>query len=672
MTRVLVVDDEKSIRITLREFLRDANYEVAVAENAEDALRLLASTHFHVVVSDIIMPRVTGVKLLESIKSSSPHVQVVLITGEPTVETSAAAVRAGAFDYLSKPVRKDRLLRVVANAAAIALLEADKQRLEQDNRRYRGDLEELVEERTAALVASEARLRVLADHATDVIWTADLDLTPTYISPAIREVTGYTAEEAMARILGEHVNPAPLEAAETQLQEALERARLGRCRPEERLRSRLELTRKDGTKVWLDTSARLLFDDEMNASGILGISRDITEHLLLEQENVELQAQYLHAQKMEAIGRLAGGVAHDFNNLLTVINSYSGMLVEDLSPTDPMRDDVEQVLRAGMRAAELTGQLLAFSRKQMLETKVVNLNEIVREMEKMLRRVIGEDIEFRTSLDGNLGNIVADPSQIEQAVMNLAINARDAMPAGGVLTLETTTDEKRERCATDSIYPSGPCALLKISDNGIGMDDETQELVFEPFFTTKAAASGTGLGLATAYGIVKQSGGHISLESELGVGSTFTICLPIVDAVKTSPAEVIRLGDRHCTETILLVEDEEVVRTLTRRLLVRAGYTVIVAANAGEALLHCERHGREIHLMLTDIVMPQMNGQELADRLAVVRPSMRVMFMSGYPDGKVNLVGGADSRRVFLAKPFTRSQLLQAVAMELRDQALKS
>jgi signal transduction histidine kinase len=398
-------------------------------------------------------------------------------------------------------------------------------------------------------------------------------------------------------------------------------------------------------------------------------SRQQAEEALQEREE-----QLRQSQKMEAIGRLAGGIAHDFNNLLTAITGYSEVILRNLNEKDPLRPHASEIKKAGDRAAALTRQLLAFSRRQVLAPKVLDLNAVVSNPEKMLRRLIGEDIELVTVLGSELGSVKADPGQLEQVILNLAVNARDAMPGGGRLVIETANVEVEERGDQSSGWiPSGAFVMLSVTDTGTGMDEETRARAFEPFFTTKEKDKGTGLGLSTVYGIIKQSGGHISVHSEVNAGTSFRIYLPQV----TEEVDVLELEEQPAdaddvagTETILLVEDEQLVRDLARGILLTSGYKVLEAPHGGEALLICESYPGPIHLMLTDIVMPHLNGRELYERVCPLRPEMKVLFMSGYTDEALPLSGRLEPDSPFIEKPFTPDALTLKLRQVLDEQAL--
>ena len=396
---------------------------------------------------------------------------------------------------------------------------------------------------------------------------------------------------------------------------------------------------------------------------LIGIGLDLTEYKQAEEKVASLQEHLRLSQKLEAVGRLAGGIAHDFNNLLTVIMGNSEIALVGLNKKDPLAGNLKEICRAAERASDLTRQLLAFSRKQILEPKVLDPNKVIQGMETMLRRMIGEDIELLIHLEAGLGRIKADPGQMEQLIFNLAVNARDAMPSGGKLILETDNVYLDEEYARNHISVNpGHYVRLCVSDTGCGMDREVRDRIFEPFFTTKEMGKGTGLGLSTVYGIVKQSGGNIWVYSEVRRGTTFKTYFPQVDA----PADA--LEEKRYTEaiprgkeTVLVVEDEEVVRRLAAQILSKQGYTVLEASNSGEALLVCEQHQNPIHLILADVVMPRMSGPQFIKRMRHIRQDFRVLYMSGYTDEAVVFHGVTRGKMEFIQKPFTYETLSRKV-----------
>ncbi|HKW85844.1 MAG TPA: ATP-binding protein, partial [Nitrospiraceae bacterium] len=389
------------------------------------------------------------------------------------------------------------------------------------------------------------------------------------------------------------------------------------------------------------------------------IVRDITERRRAEEALQKSEAQLRRVQKVESIGQLAGGIAHDFNNLLTVINSYSDMLLSETDHRSPLRRGLTEIKEAGYRAATLTHQLLAFSRQQVLKPKVLDLNAVVQNIMKFLRPLIGENINLIICPDPNLARVKADPGQIEQVIMNLVVNAQDAMPHGGQLTIETTNVELADTAPSKKgSMLSISYVMLTVSDTGCGMDADTQARLFEPFFTTKEPGQGTGLGLSTAHGIVKQSGGHIDFSSEVGKGSTFRIYLPRVEGeVELSEPAPARSEMLRGTETILLVEDDERVRSIGQTILQRHGYTILEARNGKEALHLAREHQGPIHLLLTDMVMPGLSGPQLAECLASIRPDTKVLYTSGYTDKVRTHHNLIDLSNAFLQKPFTRETL---------------
>jgi PAS domain S-box-containing protein len=418
----------------------------------------------------------------------------------------------------------------------------------------------------------------------------------------------------------------------------------------------VEARRFEGDRIWLLLDARCVRDERGRFPYYEGSVIDITGRR-------ELESQLRQAQKMEAIGRLAGGAAHDFNNLLTVINGYTRLLLDRLPEGDPFRADLEQVHQAGNRAMELTQRLLAFSRRQVLEPRVVDPGALVTGLERMLRRLIPENIALVLHLDPRAGKVLADPGQLEQALMNLVTNARDAMPRGGTLTIETA--ERQVDASLARAHPGlrpGRCVVLSVSDTGEGFDDKTRSRLFEPFFTTKPRGRGTGLGLASVYGIVKQSGGYISAEGELGRGATFRIYLPVTERAGSEVEARSSPDPVPCgSETVLVVEDDAAVRALVRQVLEGCGYTILPAGSVEEARRLSETHPGPIHLLLADVVMPQEGGPELAARLALRRPDLRVLYISGYDDEAIARHGVLDSGAAFLKKPFTPESLAAKV-----------
>jgi PAS domain S-box-containing protein len=494
-------------------------------------------------------------------------------------------------------------------------------------------------------------LQSIADSSADAIITADIEGRISYWSRGAEELFGHTAAEMLGR-------PAQGLYAGGLVEARAVMARLG---AEGRMRDYETLIRAKGDReIAVSASFSLLRGADGAIAGTLGVMKDMTERKVLEEG-------LRQAQKMEAVGRLAGGIAHDFNNLITVVITRSQLLLERLRPEDPLRRDIELFWKTAERAAALTRQLLAFSRRQVLQPKVLDVNETVAAMESLLRRLIGEDVELRTVAAPSPWRVKADPGQLEQVIVNLAVNARDAMPEGGQLTIETANvvlDDEFARLQS-GVRP-GPHVLLAISDTGIGMDAETRAHIFEPFFTTKEPGKGTGLGLSTVYGIVKQSGGHIVAQSEPGRGTTFRIYLPRVEEVEAPPeAEPIAIPRRDAdggTETILLVEDEEDLRGVIKETLEAFGYTLLEARHGGEALRIAERHAGPIDLLVTDVIMPVMNGAELAQRLRPLRPGMGVMFMSGYSsDEAAAQHDGVDASAAYLEKPFSPFQLVRRV-----------
>ena len=517
---------------------------------------------------------------------------------------------------------------------------------------YLGIQQDLTELRRAtdAVAASEQRQRMLFETLDLIVLGLDADGRVDYVNPFFERLTGWTAAEARGAdwihtFLPEAVRP----TIQTTFRELIAHD----------LHSHYTnaILTKAGAQRLISWNNTVVRDGQGRATGTLSIGEDVTER-------VNLERQLQQAQKMEAVGQLAGGVAHDFNNVLTAITGYAEFLRMDLPPSDPKLADVDEIQNAVKRAGALTRQLLAFSRQQVLQPVVLNPNDVVHGIEKMLRRLIGENFDLATALDPSAGQVKADPGQIEQVLLNLVVNARDAMPEGGRITIATVRaqiDEVAAAAQGKALAP-GDYVVLSVSDNGVGMSSEVRLRIFEPFFTTKPSGKGSGLGLATVYGIVTQSGGHITVYSEPGFGSTFKVYLPFVAPASTHAAEAASIErPREGSETVLIAEDDEAVRALATEILQRYGYTVLAARNGEEALFLAERFEGLIQLVVTDVVMTGMDGPTLVERLRARHPALRVLFTSGYTGEAVQRRGVLASGAPFLEKPFTAAGLARKV-----------
>jgi len=498
----------------------------------------------------------------------------------------------------------------------------------------------------AVLEKSEHLVPALLDSASQAIIGADSSGRIVLANARTLEMFGYERSELLGGLVDQLL---PEASREKHVADRTDYMAHPRVRP---MGIGMELAgrRKDGKEFPVEVSLSFVRTPE----GVFAIAfvTDITQRKKLEE-------QLMHAQKMEAVVRLAGGVAHDFNNMLTVVSGYNQMILEQVSPLDPVRGYAEEILKASDRAAALTNQLLAFSRRQITQPRIFNVNEILTQTEKMLRRLIGEDIELALQLKEGVGNIKADPGHLEQAIVNLATNARDAMPNGGHLTVETCNVFLDEDYAkTHPGVQAGEYIMIAVSDTGHGMDRETKRRIFEPFFTTKERGKGTGLGLATVYGIVKQAGGDIWVYSESGRGTTFKLYFPkAAESASEAEGGSAPVPAREAGETILVVEDEQGVRELTAKMLKGLGYNVLVASGGTQALEIGNSHKGQIALLLTDVVMPGMSGTQLAQELQRRRPDIKVVYISGYTENTISHHGVLDPGVVFLGKPFGRDAL---------------
>ncbi|MCI0457416.1 MAG: response regulator [Gemmataceae bacterium] len=607
MQRILVVEDSRTQAEQLRATLEEAGFAVEVAPDGERGFALFDATGFDLVITDIIMPRMNGYELCRRLKAHPTRgwVPVLLLTTLRAPLDILQGIECGADKFLTKPYHPKELLAHIRYVLA--------------TRPHRG----------------RARVRGRVKVGIEMSFLGKT-FTITSENEQILDLLIATCEDIVRTHGDLRASQDELEAAKAQVEQR--NAQLQRAREE------LEERVKERTAELAQANEALRQEVE---------------------DRKRLEAQLLHAQKMDAVGRLAGGVAHDFNNLLTIITGYGELLLAGLRPDEPLRGLAAEITRAGERAAALTRQLLAFSRQQVVAPKVLDLNAIVTDVSKMLQRLIGEDVVLATALAPNLGRVKADPTQVEQVLLNLAVNARDAMPRGGKLTVETANVDLDEAYAhTHPEVQAGRHVLLAVSDTGCGMTEEVKARIFEPFFTTKELGKGTGLGLATVYGVVKQSGGSIAVYTEVGRGTTFKVYLPrLVEMAETTRGGPAAPPIPRGSETLLLVEDEAGVRALARHALQASGYTVLEASNGVEALRLADQYGAPIRLLVTDVVMPGMGGRELHAQLTALYPGLKVLFMSGYTDDAVFRHGVLEAGLPFLQKPFT----VDALARKVRE-----
>jgi len=629
--RILLAEDNPDDAALIQRELRHSGVDVTIrrVHDAAAFRQALEDVNPDVVLTDHSMPQFTARDALRIALEARPQTPVIVVTGSLDEETAADYIKQGASDY----VLKTHLVRLPA--ALVGALE---------RRRALA----ATEAAHKALLGSEAKFAKAFNANPSGMAITTIDGRVVDVNEAFVRMLGYTRDEA----LGRSTVDVGLWRNQDERARAIQGAQtLGRVQTIE-----IQGRTKDGVSRTLLYSAELIELD--GVPHVLVLTTDITERRQLEE-------QVRQAGKMEAVGQLAGGVAHDFNNILTAILGFADLLGQDMPEGDVRLEDVDEIRKAAQRAAALTRQLLAFSRKQVLEPRALDVNDLVDNMDKMLRPVLGENVKLRTVPAADLHAVVADPNQVEQVILNLAINARDAMPKGGKLTIETANVELDETyAARHATVSPGHYVMLAVSDTGTGMDDATRARIFEPFFTTKEAGRGTGLGLSTVYGIVKQSGGSIWVYSELGKGTTFKIYLPAVDV----PVEALDLAstpahDLSGSETVLLVEDDEQLLHFAQRALTARGYTVLAADRGDAALAAARGHEGPIHLLLTDVTIPDMDGRSLATTLRAERPTMRVLYMSGYADQAIVHHGVLTTDVTYLPKPFST----EAIARRVRD-----
>jgi two-component system cell cycle sensor histidine kinase/response regulator CckA len=632
--RVLIVEDELIVAADIASRLTRLGYVVVgQADQAEEAVRLAGELRPDLVLMDIrLRGGGDGVKAAEEIRRRL-RLPVIYVTAHADEATLQRAKVTEPFGYVLKPF-EERELRTIIEMARYK--HAAERRLADSERRYATTLSSIGE----AVVATDQTGRI------------------TFLNPIAERLTGWSLAEAAGRPLPDVFRTAH-EHTRTLVDNSVERLLANGTTFG--LGDGVVLLARDGQEYLIDDCAAPIHDDAGQTNGVVLVFRDMTEERRREEE-------LRQAQKMEAVGRLAGGIAHDFNNLLTVINGYSALLLESAGPDHPWHGLIAEVARAGDRAADLTRQLLAFSRKQHVQPQVIDLNQVVTNSLILLRRLIAENIELVTDLSPAALTTRADPGQIEQIIVNLVLNARDAMPEGGQIRLTTVHGE----CRPDHTphLPGGPYIALTVADTGVGMDAATRARIWEPFFTTKEVGKGTGLGLATVYGIVKQAGGHVAVASEPGQGALFTVTFPLAAEPRSATPRAAPLPDvPRGSETLLLVEDDEAVRGLAAQLLRSAGYTVLEARHGLEALDLAARYSGPIHLLVSDLVMPQMSGRTLADIVQTQVPGIRVLFMTGYCDA--SLLQADEAARVYrvLSKPFIPKDLVIAVRELLDNRA---
>ena len=661
---ILLIEDNPEIARLIRELLTEtgtAMFTLNWADRLSTGLKQLANGGVDLILLDLGLPDSQGFDTFTRTYDQAQQLPILVLTGNGDEMLAGMAMQAGAQDYLIKGQFGGNIL-IKAIKYAI-----ERKGLEKVLQKSCQELEQRVTERTSELSRTNEELcteiakhkqardelqkekekfRVLTDESPLGVSLIGEKGEYNYVNRKFVEMFGYTPKEIPT---GREWFRKAYPDNEYRHQvisswiTAIKETKTGQT-------SILiyTVTCKDGSKKVIQ-----FLPVKMDTGDQIVIYEDITAQR-------KLETQLIQSQKMEAIGRLAGGVAHDFNNIITVINNLAQLSLMTLKQADPLRKDLEEIKKAGDRAASLTSQLLAFSRKQVLQPRVLDLNGVIIDMNSMIKHLIGEDIEIKTILTPELGRIKADQGQIEQVIMNLVINARDAMPGGGKITIETASIHLDEAYACEhgvELKP-GPHVMLGISDTGIGMDKKTKSHIFEPFFTTKEKGGGTGLGLSTIYGIVKQTEGWIWVYSEPGQGTTFKVYLPeVVSKAEPGKSVLVPFKVLDGSETVLVVEDDKTILNLTRKILKLYGYNVLVAQDWEDALKVSEAHKDPIHLMLTDVVMPGMNGRELAERITLLYPKTKVLFMSGYTDDAISHLGVLEPGMEFIEKPFSPESL---------------
>ena len=707
---ILVVEDSPTQAEKLNHLLQKQGYRTRVAKNGGEALSLLQELRPSLVITDVLMPMMNGYELCAAIKNQERlrDIPVILLTSLSDPKDVLEALKCGANNFITKPYDDSYLLSHIRYIlASTETLKSDKLKMgieisvggsthyissdrqqifdfllatydsydrknrellrtTEQLRELNEHLEEKVRERTEAIEEARNRYHMLFEQSPFgvVIIAPETGRAVEFNETAHRQL-GYSRDEFASLTIADYEAREKPKEIEEKIREIMMGGKFDF--------QTSHRTREGEIRDVLVTAQAIKL---LNRTVMHTVYQDITEKKKAERALEQSTEQLRQSQRIEAVGRLAGGIAHDFNNLLTVITGYCELMMAKIGKGNPLLQDVREISKSADRAAALTRQLLAFSRRQVLQPKVLDINSVVTGIDKMLRRLLGEDISLVTVLDGVGGKVMADPGQIEQVIVNLAVNARDAMPDGGTITIETAANVELDDAyaRTHGGASPGPHVMLAVSDTGCGMDAETLSRVFEPFFTTKEKGKGTGLGLSTVYGIVKQSGGCIYAYSEPGSGTAMKIYLPCVtgDAVREDDERESESGDRlHGSETILLVEDEETLRKLASEILQANGYTVLAAENGEEALRRLHNSPGIPNLLVTDVVMPRMGGRELSDRIKAVYPGTRVLYMSGYTDNAIVHHGVLDPGVSYLQKPFSPKTLARKVREVLDANAVR-
>jgi two-component system cell cycle sensor histidine kinase/response regulator CckA len=643
--RVLIVDDERLNRQLLEVMLAPEGFLLQSAATGEEALAIVAQEPPDLILLDVLLPGMDGYQVARKIKSTvaTKNIPVIMVTELDDRDARMLGLGAGAEDFLTKPVDRAELCVRVRN---LLRLKAYGDYHDKYSRMLEGE----VGSRTVDLIESERLYRSTFDAAPVGIVHVGLDGRWLRVNQRLCDLLGYSHDELQSRGVHELIQSEEA-AGEADSFRQMAVGTLDRHVIDEK-----RYRRRDGSFMWARVNMSVYRDAEDRSQHFISVIEDVTERRLLE-------AQVRQASKMDAIGRLASGVAHDFNNLLTVILGFAELMTADGAMADKPAKDLAEITRAAQRASGLTKQLLAFSRQQVLHAAPLDVNGLITEMTGMLGRLIGENIQVALDLAPNLSLALADRGQVEQVVMNLVVNARDAMPGGGSVTIETSDVELENSSFQEETAMRGRYVMLAITDTGSGMTKETQRRLFEPFFTTKATGKGTGLGLSTTYGIVKQSKGYIWVSSEPGRGTTFKVYLPCSnhDVVVEAVPPAVTAPAKSVSETVLLVEDEAGVRQLSKRILGMAGYRVLEAANGDEAEKLFACHADSIDLVVTDVVMPGCGGPELFGRLQIQAPALRVLYMSGYTEQSAARAAGLDRGLPFVQKPFTAAEFARHV-----------